>query len=340
MKATGMTGSRGKVARCFMAGLAMALSVALAPSAGHAQGRDPAVADALFKAGRKAMEVGDYPSACAKFRESQRLDPAVGTLLNLADCEEKRGKIAEASALYRQVVDQLPPSDDRVPIAKTRIAALEPRVPRLTIRLAPGAPAGALVKRDGIELGPASLDLPLPMDPGGHVILVTAPGRLERSFDVTLAEGEARSIEVSPGAEHQPMRPPSAPPLPASPPPASPPPARSGSSAMRTTGFIVGGFGVVAVGVGTATGIMVLGAKSTAEEDCPPPRPCRTQNGRDAVERGRTLGPVTTVALSIGAAALAGATALILVSRNKSGATALEANAGVRGATLSLKRSW
>ena len=46
------------------------------------EGRDPAAAEALFRAARSAVERGDYRSACPKFEESHRLDPAVGTLFN------------------------------------------------------------------------------------------------------------------------------------------------------------------------------------------------------------------------------------------------------------------
>ncbi|MFO0567610.1 MAG: hypothetical protein U0263_18270 [Polyangiaceae bacterium] len=58
-----------------------------------AQGRDATAAEALFNAGRDAVKAGDYPTACAKFRESNRLDPAPGTVLNLADCEEHLGHV-------------------------------------------------------------------------------------------------------------------------------------------------------------------------------------------------------------------------------------------------------
>src|SRR5687768_8531645 len=71
----------------------VAAVVVLASARGRAlaQPRDAAAGEALFIEGRRLMKVGDRPAACAKFAESQRLDPAVGTLANLADCEEQRG---------------------------------------------------------------------------------------------------------------------------------------------------------------------------------------------------------------------------------------------------------
>ena len=57
-------------------------------------------ADALFDEGLKAMDAGDHAAACAKFGESQRLDPAAGTLLHLGNCYEKVGKTASAWATF------------------------------------------------------------------------------------------------------------------------------------------------------------------------------------------------------------------------------------------------
>src|SRR5258706_15138092 len=71
--------------------------------------RDPATADALFRQGRQAMEAKNYADACQKFAESQKLDPAAGTAMNLATCEEKLGKLASAWQHWKEALDALPP---------------------------------------------------------------------------------------------------------------------------------------------------------------------------------------------------------------------------------------
>src|SRR5687767_9143297 len=53
-----------------------------------AQTHDAAAATQLFQEGRDLLKQGKHAAACAKLAESQRLDARVGTLLNLADCEE------------------------------------------------------------------------------------------------------------------------------------------------------------------------------------------------------------------------------------------------------------
>src|SRR5258708_23407364 len=60
-----------------------------------------AAAETLFNDARAAMAKKQLDVACEKFRESDRLDPAVGTHFNLANCEEQRGHLASAWGLYR-----------------------------------------------------------------------------------------------------------------------------------------------------------------------------------------------------------------------------------------------
>src|SRR6266536_4195309 len=149
----------------------------LVAGAVSANQRDPASAEALFRAGRAAIEKGDYATACPKFEERNRLDPAVGTTFNLADCMEHIGKVATAWQLFKEVAQRLSPGDERVGIAEGRAAALEPRLPRLMLKVATPLPAGATVLRDGVEMGKASFELALPIDAGDHLIVVKAPGR-------------------------------------------------------------------------------------------------------------------------------------------------------------------
>src|SRR5688500_12518180 len=155
--------------------LGFGLSAGAAPAGTKPPARDPAAAEALFEQGRRALEKNDLETACAKFAESQRLDPGVGTLMNWATCEERQGHIATAWQRWREALAQLPADDDRLAFARQRVAALEPRLPQLSITLRPDAPSGARVQRDGVVLGRASLGTALPVDPGVRAITVDAP---------------------------------------------------------------------------------------------------------------------------------------------------------------------
>jgi hypothetical protein len=59
-----------------------------------------AQAEVLFRQGRDLMAAGKIVEACGAFAESQKLEPAVTTLLNLASCREKNNNLASAWGLF------------------------------------------------------------------------------------------------------------------------------------------------------------------------------------------------------------------------------------------------
>src|SRR4051794_10293213 len=74
--------------------------------AARAHAADPAAAEAVFEEGKRSVARGDLDKGCRAFEESQRLDPGMGTLYHLADCEERRGKTATAWARFRELAAQ------------------------------------------------------------------------------------------------------------------------------------------------------------------------------------------------------------------------------------------
>jgi hypothetical protein len=295
-----------------------ALLVSL-PAAGQGVGTDPAAAAALFREGRDAAKRGDYVTACSKLDDSYRLDPAVGTLLNLADCNEHIGKVTTAWQLFRQAADRLAAEDNRLPAAKTRIEALAPRIARLTIVLATDAPPETTVTRNTtLEVGRGSLGTVLPIDPGKHVIVVSAPGRLPRRYEVEVGEGQAESVTVEPGdvappttPDHDPKGGPDTVGTPT-------PGAGGGLGTMRTTGIVVGGLGVVGLGVAIATGLMLPGKQETVDAHCDADKLCDAE-GYEAAQSGETLSVVNTTMWFVGGIA-AGAGVALIIAGGESGA--------------------
>jgi hypothetical protein len=282
-----------------LSGLCLAAAL-LSSASGQAQERrDPAAAEELFRQGRAAVQQRDYLNACAKFRESNRLDPALGTLFNIADCEEKLGRYATSWTLFEEVAQRLTADDDRRAIAVKRAQGLEARVPRLSVHLAPSSHAGVVVRRDGVALGSASLDTPLPVDPGEHVVVVEAPGAQPAQFRASVGEGERAQLEVSVGPDLPPGEGPNA-----------PLGAGSSGSSRRTAGYVVGGIGVAGLVTGVVAGLLVLSHKSTVNDNCAG-KLCN-QAGLDAARSGKTLGVVSTVGLVTGALGLGTATYLCL----------------------------
>jgi hypothetical protein len=283
-----------------LAGLFLVSALCVSGVARAQDSRDPAAAEALFRQGRAASEKQDFKTACAKFRESNRLDPAVGTVFNIADCEEKLGRLATSWTLFQEVVQRLPPADNRRAIAEQRAAKLEPRVPKLSIHLQAAERGEITVRRDGVSLGSASLDTALPVDPGEHVVVVEAPGTEPAEFRAQVGEGESAVLAVTPGARlgtaEQPKPPTSA--------SKAPPP-------NRTAAYVVGAVGIAGLVTGAIAGVLVLDKKSTVNSECVG-KQC-SQAGLDAANAGKTLGVITTAGLVTGVVGL-GAASYLFVS--------------------------
>jgi hypothetical protein len=173
----------------------------MAGAEARAQGPDPAAAADLFHEGREAMSTHSYVVACGKFAESQRLDPRVGTLINLALCEEALGLVATARQHWEQATDLAQATGDtRVAYTTERLGIMDRRVPRLIVRLGTSAPPGTVVHRDDVELGAASLGVWLPVDPGKHTVFAGAGHHADGPVTmVELREGESKEVVVETG---------------------------------------------------------------------------------------------------------------------------------------------
>lgn len=303
---------------------ALGLAVVVFERSAWAEATDPAAAEQLFMAGRAAMESGDLEKACERFAESERLDPAAGTLINLADCLDRRGKIASAWQRWKEALDMLRTDDERRKAVTARAAAIEARVPKLEIRLAAGAPPNAVVERDDVVLGAASIGLSLPIDPGAHRIVVKASGHEPRAFAIEIREGESSTLEVDVGtvSATPPTEKPPAPVVTAS---ASSTGATS-SSAKRTWGFVGLGVGAAGLIVGGTAGVLAISKKNTVDDDCyrdaAGAHVCRTQAGVDAVDAGSTLATIANVGVAVGLVGVAAGTYLLLSSGSSSSTAA------------------
>ncbi len=245
-------------------------------AAADASPADQAMAQSLFDEARKLMAGGDYAHACPKFAESQRLDPGGGTILNLALCHEGEGKTASAWTEFNEALSQAirDGRSEREARARERIAVLGPKLSRLTVSMGPGVPVDAQLTVDGASWGPALRGVAVPLDPGPHAIVAQAPGQRSWTLTVTLGpNADAKTVVVPAlsGAMASPTPTPAdqqSSPAPVDTPPETP--FESGGNGRRTAGWIVGGAGVVALGVGSVFGVMALSKRSDSNADCQP----------------------------------------------------------------------
>lgn len=295
---------------------ALLLALTLSGVAARAE-TDIQKAARLFKEGRAAMNAGDAAAACPKFAEAQRLDPAAGTLLNLALCDEAIGKLASAFEHLKTVMTLLSPNDPRVKLVAEKIDSIAPKIPRLRLSTAPGAPEEMEIDRDGQGPVPIKkLGGQIFLDPGDHVLVVSAPQRAPKRYTVTLGPNEVRSLAIEPGpAPEAPRVAPLAPSAPAAPPvaPASPVQARLGAVSI--------GLGGALLVMGAVAGGLAIADKSTVQNDCHGTSVCDSQAGVDAARRGRAVAIASTVGF-IGGVALAGTGIALVVTSRRAGTPA------------------
>ena len=225
-----------------------------------AQAHHPAAAEVLFDKGRAAAAHQDWRQACSAFEQSQELEPATGTLLNLGECHYQLGVVATAWQDFVEAVRELAPSDPRRAFAERRVAELEKRLPRLTVALDPQAPAGTSVTKNGVAMPPATMGLEVPVNPGTVSVIVNAPGRRPRSYSLSAREGQSERLDVTAGAPEAASSPDSTKVRPAGREPPAPAPVEQGPSGARSFGFVLTGIGIA----GLAAGGVLVGSRSTA----------------------------------------------------------------------------
>lgn len=224
----------------------------ITPSAFSAErGPDSAAADVLFEEGRSALEHGDFALACEKFELSRRLEPAVGTWLNLGECHLKLERPRAAWIAFREALRVMSESDDRRPYAQQRIAALDTELARLVLRWEDPSSPDARVTLNGEPIG-APFDVPRIVEPGP----VTVRVERERTFlELTgVAEkGATLTLTIPARKDGAPLRPPAT---------------TSASSGRRVLGYTLVGAGAASIATGAAFGIAALLSNSDARSHC------------------------------------------------------------------------
>ena len=242
-------------------------------------------ADRLFAEG-KALLASDLAQACEKFDESLRYNAAaIGTLLNVALCDEKLGRVASALAKFTEArsraAEQGLPQHLRA--AEEHIAALAPSVPHLVIKLTEVLP-GIQILIDDRVVSAGTLDIAV--DPGERVIVVTAPSRLPFRSKLVVNRFEHRDVVVPPLEASLVVR-----------------------SSQRRIGQISTAAGGVAIATGIGLGLYArnLHLSAFGHPHVPGDGLCNDMNicesaGQARNERARTLGNVGTVVGLIGVA--------------------------------------
>jgi hypothetical protein len=238
-----------------------------------------AAASALFDDGRRLMSENKFAEACPKLEESQRIDPGLGTLLNLAECQSQVGRTASAWANFLEAAYQAKAlgQTKRENTARAHAAALEPKLSRLTILAVVPAGTKVEIKRDGSVVASSLVGTAVPIDPGEHKVSASAPGKQPWETKVTVnPDGHQVTVSVPQLEDAGPTLPPPppevklpvapAPPLapPPPPPPVIPPPSQpptppsevSTGKGPRAAGVVLTILGAGGLGTGIAFAVL------------------------------------------------------------------------------------
>ncbi len=151
----------------------------------------------LFRDGKELMKLGKFDEACDRFERSARLERKVGTLLNLADCYEQRGKLASAWATFDDAaVLARQTSDPRGVEATRRAALLKPALPYLTLVIDTSIPTQT-IRRNGATIDPATWNIEIAVDPDTYLLEASAPGFASWSVRQPIRAGDHVRVVVA-----------------------------------------------------------------------------------------------------------------------------------------------
>jgi serine/threonine-protein kinase len=302
-----------------------------------------AAAQALFEEARALVKQNDFADACPKFAESQRLDPGIGTLLWLADCYESLGQTATAWVTFRDAAEAAAlRRDKRERVARDRVAKLEPWLSRVTIVIGTGAAIPGLeVARDDASVGSAQWGTAVPVDPGVHKIVASAPGHKAWSVTIELAApAETREVTVPLLDMESPAVTGTSPEAVAS--------RQAGSDSAdsiwarrRTWAIVAASAGVLGLGVGTFFSLSAKSAYDSSNSGQPPHcvnNQCDPQ-GMDDRNTAFSRATASTISFIAGAAALAGGAVLYFTAAGAN-KTALVVAPNIAGGSARLSVVW
>ncbi len=309
-----------------MTRLAALVTVAVLATSAAAVARQPTAADratarSLAFAGQEALDKKQYALALDRFTRANNLVPAPTFELRIARAEVGLGKLVEAHETYERILlERVAPDSpavfqQAVDSATKEVAALEPRLPWVTIVAEPGS---AKVTIDGVEVPAAELGVRRAIDPGARIFRATADGYAPLDKTVTFAEGQSQSVTLSlqkvaaaPDAERVPR---------------ASPPADTGALGgehkttgwHKTAGWVALGVGAAGLIVGGVEGAVALHQHSELSGPCSSGTCPASENSR--LDAYHTAGTVSTIGFIVGAVGVGAGVTLLLTAPKRQAA--------------------
>lgn len=300
------------------------LMFALMTCSATAFAEDVAGARSAFEKGAALANEGRWSAALAQFELSASMRPHATTSYNIGFCERALGHPTRAKKFFAQALARDAATSGTELTAELRSATQryleettsQVATPEITI-----TPADATVTVDGRPLEPAETTpggehmlagvrpagpgekVPRPtfileIDAGSHEIVITGTdGRTKVAHEYFPPQSSKKVNLV----------------LPPPPPPPKPVYIDQGRS-RRTWGFVIGGVGLAAIGVGSYFGIRAASTWADAKDACPDLANCPNDDGARLSADSRSFANLSTIAFTAGTVALVGGTILVLTA--------------------------
>ncbi len=297
--------------------LSVGAAVALAVLGGAKAARADAESDAkdLFARARDLRGNGDCAGAVPLFRKAHQVYPnGLGSLRNVAECEEQLGHYASARRAWLDVKRALITMSDDAKYAgwdKEAVdaaARLHPKIATVSVDVIVKSPAGEGPASDksgvdvfvnGENLGTALVGTPLERDPGNYRVRVQAQYAQPVEQEIALAAGDSKHLTLRLVQT----------------PPETPVAEVDTGKGKRTVGWVlvgVGGATLVASGI---TFLLRNGAVSDLDNKCPSHVGC-SRDLQSTVDRGSTMSTLTNVLFPIGLVGVASGVGLVIWGSN------------------------
>ncbi len=222
----------------------------------------------LYKEAVDLANAGRWGDAAEKLRAVLAIRSSPKVQFTFAQAEEHVGKLAMAYDAYAQALADAEAAreNDVADTAGAALHALAARVPIVRVKV---TGVGASAATATIDEHAARIGDLVRVDPGEHVVSVTAPGARAAQSKITIAEGQRVEVPVQLVAEGF-QEAPAATPAPAPPEAegeaATAPETASGPFPWRMVGLVAAGVGVVGLGVGTYFGIDAISKNNTSNQ--------------------------------------------------------------------------
>jgi hypothetical protein len=282
-------------------------------------------AEDLFRRGKALMAQNQAAEACRLFEASQKLDPQMGTLLNLALCHEQIGRIATAWGEFRAVEQQAASAnrEDRRRLARDHADKLEPRVSRMKVVVSPEAAVpGLTITVDG-ETKAEALWSGIAVDPGTRRIEIFAPGKQPKLEVLEVGTSGAQKILIVPLLEDAPMTPEQE--------------LAARASSRRKLGLISGSVGAFVTLTGGIVGVLAVVSDRDAYRACS--ESCvvgsrEAETSDQMTDRALVFANVANVAIPLGIAAMAIGGYLVFAGRSPLPSRAVGVHPALGGVTV------